>query len=171
MDVNLFIWKIINNIQSSPLLPARFRRKVLQKFGMELHETSGIAENNYLGSNKLALGKHVSINIGGFWDGNAPIIIEDYVRCGPYVKVLTGTHDYRLSTIRRRPEDGVVSKTVIIKKGCWIGMGSMILPGVTIAEGCIIAAGAVVTKSTDPNGLYGGNPAKRIKDLSVEEDL
>ena len=37
-----------------------------------------------------------------------------------------------------------------------------------IADGCVIGAGAVVTKSTQPDGLYVGNPSKRIKDLSEE---
>ncbi len=50
-------------------------------------------------------------------------------------------------------------------------MGAIIMPGVTIAEGCVVAAGAVVTRSTEPNGLYAGNPAVRKKDLSTEEDM
>ena len=44
-------------------------------------------------------------------------------------------------------------------------MRAIILPGVTIAEGCVIAAGAVVNKSTEPDGLYAGVPARRVKDL------
>lgn len=171
MDIRWYKWKIINMVQASPLVPARIRRDILRRCGMDLDDTSGIAENNYIGSNKLVMGKQTAINIGGFYDGNAPIILEDYVRCGPYVKILTGTHRYRKSSIRRRVEDGTISESVIIKKGSWIGMGAMILPGITVAEGCIIAAGAVLTKDTEPNGLYAGNPAKRIKDLSIEEDL
>ncbi|MBK5484123.1 acyltransferase [Peribacillus sp. TH16] len=171
MDFKWYKWRIINKIQMSPILPARFRMKILRSCGMKLDSSSSIAENNYIGSQKLVMGKETTINVGGFLDGNAPIILEDYVRIGPYVKILTGTHNYRLSVIRRRAEDGTVSKSVVIKKGSWIGMGAMILPGITIGEGCIIAAGAVVTKDTEPNGMYGGNPAKRIKDLSIEDDL
>jgi maltose O-acetyltransferase len=58
-------------------------------------------------------------------------------------------------------------KPVIIERGCWIGMGATILPGITIAEGCVIAADCTVTKSTAPNGLYAGTPARRIKNLSI----
>lgn len=38
------------------------------------------------------------------------------------------------------------------------------MPGVEIAKGCIIGAGAVVTKNTKPYGIYGGVPAKRMKE-------
>jgi carbonic anhydrase/acetyltransferase-like protein (isoleucine patch superfamily) len=38
-------------------------------------------------------------------------------------------------------------------------------PGCTIGQVCVIAAMAVVTKSCEPNGLYAGFPAIRIKNL------
>lgn len=47
---------------------------------------------------------------------------------------------------------------------CWIGRRAIIMPGVEIAKGCIIGAGAVVTKNTQPYGIYGGVPAKRMKE-------
>lgn len=37
----------------------------------------------------------------------------------------------------------------------------------SLGGGGVIGAGAVVTKSTEPNGLYLGVPAKRVKDLEV----
>lgn len=51
----------------------------------------------------------------------------------------------------------------IIGDGVWIGMRSMLMPGITIGEGAIIASGAVVTKSVEPYTLVAGNPAKPIK--------
>ncbi|MBB6176087.1 maltose O-acetyltransferase [Anoxybacillus tengchongensis] len=165
-----YVWKIINSVIQSPLFHPYIRTYLLMILGVKLDKSARIAENVYLGSNKIIMGKHTFVNVGSFLDGNARIIIEDYVRIGPYVKILTGTHHYRHSVIRRREEDGTISKEVIIKKGSWVGMGAIILPSVTIAEGCIIAAGAVVTKDTEPNGLYAGNPARRIKDLPTTGD-
>jgi acetyltransferase-like isoleucine patch superfamily enzyme len=40
-----------------------------------------------------------------------------------------------------------------------------VAPGVNVGSGCIIAAGALVVRDCEPNGLYAGVPAKRIKDL------
>lgn len=35
-------------------------------------------------------------------------------------------------------------------------------------SGGVIAAGSVVTKSTEPNALYAGVPARKVKDLEDE---
>jgi len=165
-----FTWKIFNSIQSLSICHPRIRTKMLQGMGVKMGQNAQIAENVYVGSNKLEMGKETYVNVGSFLDGSEKIIIEDYVRVGPYVKLLTGTHKYRNSVIRRRTEDGTLSKPVKIKKGCWIGLGAIILPGITVAEGCIVAAGSVVIRDTKPNGLYAGNPAKRVKDLATTDD-
>ncbi|MBA2709093.1 MAG: CatB-related O-acetyltransferase [Tatlockia sp.] len=51
----------------------------------------------------------------------------------------------------------------VIGDGAWLGMRSMILPGIKIGEGAIVAAGAVVTKNVPPYAIVAGNPAKIIK--------
>lgn len=50
-----------------------------------------------------------------------------------------------------------------IGKNCVIGVRSIILPGVSIGDHCVVAAGAVVTKSSPPNSVLAGNPARVIK--------
>ena len=60
---------------------------------------------------------------------------------------------------------GCCAKSITIDGGCWRGAYVTILPGVHIAIGCIIGACSVVTKDTEANGLYVGNPARRIKNL------
>jgi len=57
-----------------------------------------------------------------------------------------------------------MSKPINIGNHVWIGMGAMILKGVTIGDGAIIAAGAVVTKNVPPQCLSGGVPARVIKE-------
>ena len=57
-------------------------------------------------------------------------------------------------------------KDIIIGKKCWIGMNSVILPGVVLGDHTIVGAGAVVTKSfVDGNCVIGGNPARIIRKL------
>ena len=50
-----------------------------------------------------------------------------------------------------------------LKKGCCIGMRSIVMPGVTIGEGAIIGAGSLVTKDVPPYSVAVGNPAKVVK--------
>lgn len=52
---------------------------------------------------------------------------------------------------------------IVLKRGCCIGMKSIVMPGVTIGEGAIIGTGAVVTKDIPPYCVAVGNPAKPIK--------
>lgn len=61
---------------------------------------------------------------------------------------------------------------VFIEDDVWIGYGATVLSGVKIAQGSIISAGALVSKSTEPYGIYVGIPAKRISDrFNTKNDL
>ena len=54
---------------------------------------------------------------------------------------------------------------IVIKDGAHIGIGSIIMPGVTIGKGAVIGAGAVVTKDIPDYCPAVGVPAKVIKEL------
>jgi acetyltransferase-like isoleucine patch superfamily enzyme len=58
---------------------------------------------------------------------------------------------------------------VRIERNVWIGIGAIILPGVTVGEGSIVSAGSVVTRDVPPNYLVAGNPARHIKELKPTE--
>ncbi len=58
---------------------------------------------------------------------------------------------------------------VHIKRGAYIGVHSIILPGVTIGEGAIVGAGSVVTKDVPPLSIVAGNPARLIRRLDGKE--
>ena len=65
-----------------------------------------------------------------------------------------------------------LNQKIIIEDDVWIGLGAIILSGVTIGRGSIIAAGSVVTKNTEPYSIYGGNPAIKIKSrFNSEKEL
>ena len=60
---------------------------------------------------------------------------------------------------------------VIIKDGAHIGIGAIIMPGVTIGEGAVIGAGAVVTHDIPAYSVAVGVPAKVIKNFVKNENL
>ena len=61
---------------------------------------------------------------------------------------------------------GMSTQPIVIEDEVWIGCGAIILPGVTIGKGAVIAAGAVVNQSVPKLTVYGGVPAKPLKQLS-----
>jgi len=99
-----------------------------------------------------------------------------YYQCGPgRIVIGRGTYiatNVGIITANHDPEDlerHAESKDVVIGERCWIGMNSVILPGVTLGPGTVVGAGSVVTKSF-PAGrvVVGGNPARVIKTLGGE---
>lgn len=59
------------------------------------------------------------------------------------------------------------SKPIVIEDHVWIGVGAIILKGVTIGEGAVVAAGAVVTHDVPAGCMVAGNPARIIKESVV----
>lgn len=57
----------------------------------------------------------------------------------------------------------------IIGNDVWIGRESVVMPGIKIGDGAIIAAYSVVAKDVPAYAIYGGNPARLIRDRFDEE--
>jgi maltose O-acetyltransferase len=55
---------------------------------------------------------------------------------------------------------------IVIKENCFIGAGSILLPGIEIGPNSIIGSGSVVSRSVPPNVIAAGNPAKVIKPIT-----
>lgn len=58
----------------------------------------------------------------------------------------------------------IVSAPIRIKSNVWFGTNAILLKGVHIGSGSIIGADAVVRKDVPPNQIWGGVPARYIKD-------
>jgi carbonic anhydrase/acetyltransferase-like protein (isoleucine patch superfamily) len=56
-----------------------------------------------------------------------------------------------------------------VENGSLIGIGAIVLNGVTVGPGSIIAAGSVVTKDIPESSLAMGIPAKVVRQLSAQE--
>ncbi|HMN13115.1 MAG TPA: acyltransferase [Bellilinea sp.] len=78
---------------------------------------------------------------------------------GPNVGVITANHD-PLDPGRHLP-----AQDVVIGMGSWIGMNSVVLPGVVLGPHTVVGAGSVVTKSF-PKGhvVVAGSPARKIRE-------
>jgi acetyltransferase-like isoleucine patch superfamily enzyme len=55
-----------------------------------------------------------------------------------------------------------------IGRRCFIGAGSIIMPGVEIGDECVVGSGSLVVKSVPSRCMVVGNPAKIVKqDIKV----
>ena len=100
-----------------------------------------------------------------YWDLSAPIHLGDRCVVSHYVRFLT--HDFSLDRAAERAY-GISARElsrrapISIGSQAFIGMGAVILPGVTIGDGAIIGAGSVVTKDVEADTVIAGNPAREI---------
>lgn len=147
----------------SELIPAFVRTRLLNVLGANLDPSACIWSGCRLRSSSLVMGKESFINVGFFFDGAARLVIGENVRIGQFFSVVTATH--QIGPSKQRCTMEALLGDVVIEDGCWIGVNVTILPGVTIRQGCVIGAGTLVSTSTDPDGLYVGSPARRIRDL------
>lgn len=69
------------------------------------------------------------------------------------------------ATIPKKFRKTIVREVAIEEHGL-VGAGCTILPGAKVAKGCSIGAMSLLTKPTEPWGIYVGIPAKRIKERS-----
>lgn len=161
-DLPFTSWKLYFKSKKTKLCKQKFL-----KFGSNADFRPGAFA---IACSKISIGEGVVIrpNTMLFADprnGGAGIIIEDYVLIGSGVHIYVNNHNFSDTRIPIFDQGHTKGESVLVKKGAWIGANAIILPGVILGENCVIAAGSIVTKSVPRFSLYGGVPAKLIKNL------
>lgn len=110
----------------------------------------------------IKVGKHCSVNSFCMLLGQGGLTIGDNVRIANHTSIIPSNHIFDRIDVPIHGQ-GSSKRGVHIENDVWIGAGVRILDGVKVSTGCVIGAGSVVTKSTEPFGVYVGVPAKRIK--------
>lgn len=101
-------------------------------------QSFGIYLQNFSGKIRLGRGTYIAPNVGIITANHDPLDLDRHVK----------------------------AEDVNIGENCWIGMNSIVLPGITLGPKTIVGAGSVVTKSF-PEGhcIIAGNPARLKKTL------
>ena len=159
--VKKIVYKVmVNGIAPITIIPSKFRKIIYNKFGMIIE--GSIFSSCYFETNLIRLGKNSFINKRCRFDNNCIVDIGDNCAIGHEVSFCTVTHE--IGNCKKRAGNVKLSG-IKIEDGCWIGTRTTILPGVKVGKGCVIAAGSVVIKDCEENSLYGGVPAKKIRNL------
>ena len=143
---------------------------------------------------EILLGNHVAID--NFVSMTTSADIGDYVHIGPSVCVIGGVSSWLYMehfsgisancTIVCGSDDftkGMLNpqvpfkyrKTkigrVVFQRFSCVGVNCTVMPNVVLGEGSVVGAGSVVTKDTEPWGIYIGSPAKRVGTRDKESVL
>lgn len=128
------------------------------------------SRNSLLSSYK---GGSIKIGANCFFGDNLKVVsdvghieIGDDCLIAENVSIRTSNHGTKPGILMRLQSNPV--KDTRIGKDCWLGSGVAVLAGSHIADGCVIGANSVVRGTTEPNSIYAGAPARKIKNRGEE---
>lgn len=92
------------------------------------------------------------------------------IHIGPGSLIASGTIILAHEHIFVKPDGSYYMKDTYIGSNCFIGIRSLICPGVHIGNQCVVGGGSVVTKDISDNCMAVGVPAKVIKTGIIMND-
>ncbi len=140
-------------------------------------DTPKFGKNCFLADNATIVGDVVTGDECSFWFNSVVRGDVHYIRIGNHVNVQDGAIIH--CTYKKAPVNigsyvsiahGAIIHGCTIHDNVLIGMGAIIMDHAVIGSNSIIAAGAIVSKNTvvKTGSVYGGVPAKKIKDIDKE---
>ena len=117
----------------------------------------------YIGDG-TSIGRLVQINA---WRS---VRIESNVLIADRVLISDADHNFSDTDVPIKLQGDSFRGAVRLESGCWIGIGAVILPGVTVGRNAIVAANAVVTRDVPAYSIAAGVPARIVKTLRSVAD-
>lgn len=110
---------------------------------------------------RLAIGDHSWIGENVWIDNLVNVTIGSNACVSQGACILTGNHDYKSSAFT------LITKPVRIEDGAWVGARSVVCPGVIVGRCAVLTVGSILTRDAEPDGIYAGNPACKVKTRSI----
>jgi acetyltransferase-like isoleucine patch superfamily enzyme len=112
--------------------------------------------------NELVIGDESWIGQQCFLHAAGGISIGARVGLGPAVKILTSQHAEagRATPVLFSP---IETARVVVEDDADVGVGAILLPGVTVGRGAVVGAGAVVTRDVPAYAVAAGVPARVLR--------
>lgn len=127
---------------------------------------------NMFGRTKLfadRLGATIRIGAGSRLHGTCVHAFESITigeRCliAANCQIIDGNgHETSFPNVERRLHTSDKARPVIIGDDVWLGLGVLVLPGVTIGQGAVVGAGSIVARDIPPFAVAVGNPARVVR--------
>ena len=158
--IKITLWYFINALLVRASWNPFMKPKILllKLFGAQIGE--GLVMKNNVNIKypwKIKIGDNVWIGENVWIDNLDDVVIENDVCISQGALLLTGNHDYSLSTFDYR------NAPIYLEKGVWVGAKSIVCPGVTAHSHSVLTVGSVTSKDLEAFSIYQGNPAKVIR--------
>jgi carbonic anhydrase/acetyltransferase-like protein (isoleucine patch superfamily) len=137
-----------------------------------------IGKNCFLAENATIIGDVVIGDNCSIWFNTVLRGDVNSIRIGNNVNIQDGAilHTlYQKSVVEIGDNVSIAHNAIIhgvkIASNVLVGMGAIVMDHTVINENSIIAAGAVVLSNTiiESGSIYGGNPAKKLKDIEPQQ--
>jgi putative colanic acid biosynthesis acetyltransferase WcaF len=165
---NIFIlslWYFVNVLFFiNPLNPiSRLKVAFLRLFGAKVGKGVNIKPSvNIKYPWRLKIGNYAWIGENVWIDNLADVEIGDHSCISQGALLLTGNHNYKLSTF------DLITAKIVLEEGVWIGAKSIVAPGVKCMSHSVLSAGSLISSEMEAYGIYSGNPAKKIRTRNIE---
>jgi len=123
--------------------------------------------------NSVSIGAYVHVASNVLLQGGSSLSIADYadIAAGSLIysavnHYTDGESDtyYEMSSCAPADTQFIWQAPVRIERSAFIGMNSVIMPGVTVGEGAIVGACSFVNRDVPPYDIVAGSPARKIKE-------
>ena len=138
---------------------------------LKMHDESRLTVNGYFKAfygSSIELFPNAVLTLGsGYMNCGSTIACAKRITIGDGVAIARGVFIYdsdHHQILDAHGEQTNPPMPVMIGNHVWIGVGAIVLKGVTIGDGAVIAAGAVVTHDVPPGCMAAGNPARVIRE-------
>lgn len=144
------------------------KEEMLKKMFAEIGEGCYIETPFYanFGGHHVHFGKKIYANFNLTLVDDTHIYVGDYTMFGPNVVLATAGHPI-LPQLREKGYQ--YNAPIHIGKNCWLGAGTIVLPGITIGDNSVIGAGSIVTKDIPSNVVAVGNPCKVLRKIDEKD--
>jgi putative colanic acid biosynthesis acetyltransferase WcaF len=157
--VKVLLWDIVWGVLCSwtPKPFNRWRLLWLSAFGCEVHGICFVhGRARVIRPWNLVLRERSCLGDGAVAYCLDKVVVGEGATVAQEAYLCTGTHDFD------DPRLPLKTAPITVGAHAFVGLRAIVLPGVTVAPRSIVGAGAVLTRDNEIDGIYAGNPARRI---------